>query len=155
MRTAYLSLGSNLGDRGARLRAGVASVAGDEQHRVSGVYETEPLGGVAQDSFWNIVLELTTASSPHELMGRCQRAEAEAGRTREQRWGPRTLDVDLLLVGELTSDDLDLLLPHPRMWQRRFVLAPLRDVAPAMVSEEIWDRAEGAVRWIGTLDTLR
>jgi len=99
-------------------------VAGTDLYRLSRVYETEPVGGVVQDDFWNLVLELATEATPRELLERAQRAEVARGRTREVHWGPRTLDVDVLLVGEETSEDPELLLPHPRMYERAFVLYP-------------------------------
>lgn len=136
---AYLGLGSNLGDRGGHLRTAVAGLPGVVA--VSPVYETEPVGGPAgQRSYLNLVVELETALSPRELLELALRLEDAAGRTRGPRHGPRTLDVDVLLVGDLRVDDPDLVVPHPRMWRRRFVLAPLADLA------------EGEVRRFGTLD---
>jgi 2-amino-4-hydroxy-6-hydroxymethyldihydropteridine diphosphokinase len=155
VRRAYLSLGSNVGDRAAHLRAGVELVVLDDAHRVSAVYETEPVGGVAQDDFWNLVVELDSAASPRELLARAHAAEAARARTREVRWGPRTLDVDVLLVGELVSEGPEITLPHPRMWTRRFVLAPLAELAPDLVDAAALAAAEGEVRVVGTLDSLR
>jgi len=155
VRLAYLSLGSNIGDRGEHLARGVASVAGEELYRLSLVYETEPVGGVEQDNFWNLVLELTTAATAHELLARAQRAEAERGRTRELRWGPRTLDVDVLLVGNETSHDPAILVPHPRLYERSFVLVPLHELAPALVSRAQLDAGVGKVTALGTLESLR
>jgi 2-amino-4-hydroxy-6-hydroxymethyldihydropteridine diphosphokinase len=118
------------------------------------VYETEPVGGVAQDNFWNMVVELTTAVTPRELLERAQRAEALAHRTREVRWGPRTLDVDVLLVGDETSDDPEILVPHPRLYERAFVLIPLRELAPDLVPDALVARAVGGVVKLGTLKSL-
>jgi len=154
VRRAYFSLGSNVGDRGHYLALGVAVVAGEERYRLSPVYETEPVGGVAQDDFWNLVLEVTTDASAHELLGRAQRAESEAGRTREVHWGPRTLDVDVLLVGDERVDDATLQVPHPRLFERSFVLVPLADLAPELVSDEQLRAGVGAVRKLGTLKSL-
>lgn len=151
---AYLSLGSNLGDRAALLRGGVAAVAGGDACRVSPLYETGPVGGPPQGRYLNVVVELETEATPHELLDRCRAAEAAAGRVREERWGPRTLDCDVLLVGSLTVDDADLVVPHPRMWQRRFVLQPLADLAPGLVDPDLLDAAEGEVARIGTLSTF-
>ena len=141
---AFLGLGSNLGDREALLHRAVGSL--DDVVAVSPFYETEPVGGPEQGAFLNCVVELDTERSPRELLDECRRLEAEADRVRVERWGPRTLDVDVLVVGVLTVDDADLVVPHPRMWQRRFVLAPLRDLAPDLVSEAQVAAAEGDVR---------
>jgi 2-amino-4-hydroxy-6-hydroxymethyldihydropteridine diphosphokinase len=152
---AYLSLGSNVGDRAAHLAAGVAIVAGTEPVRVSRVYETEPVGGVVQDDFWNLVIELETNATPRELLERARLAETARGRTREVRWGPRTLDVDVLRVGELVSDDPEIVIPHPRMYERLFVLAPLYELAPELVPADVLAAGVGEVRVLGTLESLR
>jgi 2-amino-4-hydroxy-6-hydroxymethyldihydropteridine diphosphokinase len=140
---AYVALGSNLGDRLAHLQLAVDSLAlvpGVEVRSVSRVYETAPVGGPAQDPYLNAVVAIETNLEPHELLHRCQQIEELAARERSERWGPRTLDVDLLLVGDARVDDDDLTIPHPRMWERGFVLAPLRDVAPDLVDAgEKWE----------------
>lgn len=151
---AYLSLGSNVGDRKSHLSGALATLAAGEQFRLSNVYETEPVGGVVQENFWNLVMEIDTNATAHELLERAHRAEEEAKRTREVRWGPRTLDVDVLLVGDDVSDDPILTLPHPRMFERAFVLRPLRELAPALVSEAQVANAVGEVAELGTLQTL-
>jgi 2-amino-4-hydroxy-6-hydroxymethyldihydropteridine diphosphokinase len=155
VRVAYLSLGTNIGDRGAHLEGAIATVAEGEPYRLSHVYETEPVGGVPQDNFWNLVMEIFTEASADELLERAHRAEENAGRTREVRWGPRTLDVDVLLVGEEESDDPKLTLPHPRLFERAFVLRPLRELAPQLVTEEQVASAAGHVEELGTLSSLR
>ncbi len=152
---AYLSLGSNVGDRRAHLAGALATLAAGEPLRVSSVYVTEPVGGVAQDDFWNLVVELETSASPHELLARAQRAEADAGRTREVRWGPRTLDVDVLLVGDQVVDDEELTVPHPRLAERAFVLVPLAELAPELVADGQLAAAVGRVERLGTLEELR
>ncbi len=152
MALAYFSLGSNLGDREAFLRLGLTFLSDHENLRVSSVYETEPVGGVSQDDFWNVVAEVETTATPVELLARCRAAEAAAERVRDVRWGPRTLDVDLLLLGDYESDDPELIVPHPRMGQRRFVLAPLAELRPDLVSEEVLALASGDVRVITTLN---
>ena len=154
-RRAYLSLGSNIGDRARHLAEGLVVVAAGDPYRVSSVYETEPVGGVVQDDFWNLVVELTTSAGPRELLERCQEAEASRGRDREVRWGPRTLDADVLLVGDLSSDDPEILIPHPRLYERNFVLAPLRELAPDLVSVDQLRAGVGRVAVLGTLLTLR
>ena len=155
MRRAYLSLGSNLGDRREHLAVGVDLVVENEAHRASSVYETEPVGGVVQDPYWNIVIEVVTDATAHELLARAHRAEEARGRVRDVRWGPRTLDVDVLLVGDERSDDPELTLPHPRMNERSFVLVPLHELAPELVTREQLDAGVGAVSRLGTLDSLR
>jgi 2-amino-4-hydroxy-6-hydroxymethyldihydropteridine diphosphokinase len=142
---AHLALGSNLGDRLANLQAavdGIAATDGITLVSVSAVYETDPVGGPVQDDYLNAVVEITTTLDPHELLGVCGRLEQEAHRVRIERWGPRTLDVDVLLIDDLRIATEDLEVPHPRMWERAFVLAPLHDVAPDLV-----DRPEGG--WEG------
>jgi 2-amino-4-hydroxy-6-hydroxymethyldihydropteridine diphosphokinase len=134
---AYLALGSNLGDRaahlqhaldGLRVANGVAVVA------VSRVYETDPVGGPEQGAYLNAVVAIETALSPWDVLALAQQLEAQAGRVRSERWGPRTLDVDVLLYDDVEQDDERLTLPHPRMWDRAFVLVPLADVAPGIVA---------------------
>jgi 2-amino-4-hydroxy-6-hydroxymethyldihydropteridine diphosphokinase len=141
---AFLGLGSNLGEREQLLRDAVAAIP--DLVAVSPVYETDPVGGPEQGAFLNVVVELDTARSPRDLLALCQQLEAEAQRVRVERWGPRTLDADVLLVGDLVVDEPDLEVPHPRMWQRRFVLAPLSDLAPGLVPADRLAAAEGDVR---------
>ncbi len=120
---------------------------------VSPVYETEPVGGPReQRSFLNIVVELATTDSPRRLLERCRRLETDAHRVRTVRNGPRTLDADVLMVGDLEIDEDDLVVPHPRMWRRRFVLAPLADLAPDLVTTSDVERAGGNVVRLGMLD---
>jgi 2-amino-4-hydroxy-6-hydroxymethyldihydropteridine diphosphokinase len=151
---AYLSLGSNLGDRAALLREGIAALAEGDPIRVSPLYESAPVGGPVQGPYLNVVLELETDATPHELLARCRSAEVAAGRVRTVRFGPRTLDCDVLLVGDLTVDSPDLVVPHPRMWQRRFVLQPLADLAPQLVDPAVLGTAEGEVARVGTLGSF-
>ena len=155
MRRAYLSLGSNIGDRAEHLASGIAIVAQDDDYRTSSIYETEPLGGVAQDDYWNMVVELSTDATPRELLERARRAETARGRVREVHWGPRTLDVDVLLVGDERSDDPEIVVPHPRLYERSFVLIPLHEVAPEMVTQAQLAAGNGAVTRVGTLESLR
>ena len=154
MPRAFLSLGSNIGDRRGHLAAGVEIVAANEPFRLSSVYETEPVGGVEQDLYWNVVLELRTDASARDLLNRARRAEEARGRVREIRWGPRTLDVDVLLVGEERSDDPEIEVPHPRMYERSFVLVPLHELAPELVSDAQLAAGVGALTRLGTLDSL-
>lgn len=152
---AFLGLGSNLGDRVRFLREAVDTLAEVGATAVSPVYETAPLGGPGgQDPYLNVVVELRTDRTPHELLGVCRRLEAAAGRVRDERWGPRTLDVDVLWIDGVTVHDQDLVVPHPRMWERRFVLAPLHDLAPDLVDPAALEAADGAVELLGPLDAL-
>jgi 2-amino-4-hydroxy-6-hydroxymethyldihydropteridine diphosphokinase len=149
-RRVYLSLGSNVGDRWARLREAVGALP--DVAAVSPVYETEPVGGPpGQEPYLNAVVELDTDLSPHDLLELAHRLEDAAGRRRAEHHGPRTLDVDVLLVGDLVVDEPDLVVPHPRMYGRRFVLRPLADLAPALVPEGWEAKAVGAVRRVGSL----
>jgi 2-amino-4-hydroxy-6-hydroxymethyldihydropteridine diphosphokinase len=141
---AFLGLGSNLGDRLALLRAAVAGLP--DVVAVSPIYETDPVGGPEQGPFLNLVVELDTDLTPRALLAVAQAAEAAAERVRVERWGPRTLDVDVLWVEGVAVDEPDLVVPHPRMWERRFVLVPLRDLAPDLVPEEMLAAAHGEVR---------
>jgi 2-amino-4-hydroxy-6-hydroxymethyldihydropteridine diphosphokinase len=150
VRRAYLGIGSNLGDRLANLQLAVDRLADAPGVRVVGVspvYETAPVGGPEQPDYLNAVVALDTARSPHELLGLAQSIEQEARRVRTVRWGPRTLDVDVLLVGDERVDDPDLVVPHPRLRERAFVLVPLADLDPAWAASVPADRA--AVRAAG------
>jgi 2-amino-4-hydroxy-6-hydroxymethyldihydropteridine diphosphokinase len=152
---AFLGLGSNLGDRVRYLRDAVATLRDVGLVAVSPVYETDPVGGPpGQDSYLNLVVELRTDRSPHELLGVCHRLETAAERVRDERWGPRTLDVDVLWIDGITVDEPDLVVPHPRMWERRFVVAPLHDLAPDIAGDEALEAAEGLVQRRGRLDDL-
>ncbi len=148
-RRAFLGLGSNLGDRRANLRRAIAALP--DLVAVSDLYETDPVGGPDQGAFLNCVVELDTDRSPRELLELCRSLEEAARRVRIERWGPRTLDVDVLLVGDLEVDEPDLVVPHPRMWERGFVLAPLADLAPELLPDA-WESTLGqGVRRIGRL----
>jgi 2-amino-4-hydroxy-6-hydroxymethyldihydropteridine diphosphokinase len=153
---ALLGLGSNLGDRAAHLRAAVAGLADrlGADPVVSPVYRTAPVGGPEQDDFYNVVVRVDTDRGPRQLLAAAQALEAAAGRVRTVRWGPRPLDVDILWVDGVSVDEPDLQVPHPRMFERRFVLAPLRDVAPDLVDDAALAAAEGDVTALGALDAL-
>ena len=130
-RRAFVSLGSNVGDRAAYLRAGSEALAALPATTVvaaSKVYETAPQDVPGQDAFLNQVLCLETGLQPLDLLKQCQRIEREHGRVRGLRFGPRTLDIDILLFQDAESDDPELTLPHPRMVKRAFVLVPLAEV---------------------------
>jgi len=133
---AYIGMGSNLGDRRALLRYGVRQLG--TVTMVSPLYESEPVGGPQQGPYLNLVAQIQTALDPFQLLERCLAIEAGAGRVRRERWGPRTLDLDLLLFDDVEIRSPRLTVPHPRMRERRFVLQPLADIAPALVPEG-WD----------------
>lgn len=133
VRRVVLSLGSNLGDRAENLQHAVDALfdaPGLEFEALSPVYETVPVGGPEQPDFLNIVVTAGTVLSPRTLLERVQGVEDALWRDRQVRWGPRTLDVDIITVGGLTSQDPDLALPHPRAHERAFVLAPWSDIDP-------------------------
>ena len=151
-RRVFIGLGSNLGDRFGYLRDAIRGLP--DVRAVSRVYETEPIGGPeGQEPYLNAVVELATALSARGLFAVAQELEQDAGRTRSLPNAPRTLDVDILLVGHEQIDEPDLTVPHPRMWERRFVLAPLSDLAPELLPDSWEDHAAGDVRLIGTINT--
>jgi 2-amino-4-hydroxy-6-hydroxymethyldihydropteridine diphosphokinase len=112
------------------------------------------VGGPEQGAFLNLVVELDTGLDARGLLTECARLEEAAARVRLERWGPRTLDVDVLWVDGETVDEPDLQVPHPRLRERRFVLAPLADLAPDLVAPDELDRAEGEVRRLGSLEQV-
>ncbi len=134
-RTVVLSLGSNLGDRMANLQLGLDALTADGlgSPAISGVYETDPVGGPEQDDYLNAVLVAASSLPARDILARCAAAETAAGRVRTVRFGPRTLDVDIIACGSETSADPELTLPHPRAHQRAFVLAPWLEVEPQAV----------------------
>ena len=146
----FLGLGSNLGDRWSYLRDAVDSLA--DVVAVSSVYETDPVGGPnGQDPYLNLVVELDTEFTARQLMSVGQRLQAAAERVQAERWGPRTLDVDVLWIDGVTVDEPDLQVPHPRMFERRFVLAPLAELAPDLVTAQALADSTGSVAVVGPL----
>jgi 2-amino-4-hydroxy-6-hydroxymethyldihydropteridine diphosphokinase len=130
---AYLGLGANLGDRLESLQRAVDLLAAEGARATasSRVWETDPVGGPAsQPAFLNAVVRIETDLPPMELLAACHRVESALGRVRDVRWGPRTIDVDVLLYDEVTSADPALTIPHPRMAERPFVVLPLLDIDP-------------------------
>lgn len=134
MNTAYLGLGSNLGNRLAFLRGGrdaLLKQAEIELILAAGIYETEAVGGPPDSPpFLNTVLLLQTSLDPYQLLDACLAAENEFGRSRPMRWAPRTLDIDILFYDNLVISEDRLTVPHPRLQERAFVLAPLLEIAP-------------------------
>ncbi len=136
--TVYIALGSNLGEREAHLGAALhalGALAGSELTRRSGVIETDPVGPPGQGRYLNAAAELRTALSPRELLHALLAIEAGRGRDRagERRWGPRTLDLDILVFGDRVVDEPGLTIPHPRLHERLFVLRPLCEIAPDLM----------------------
>jgi len=133
-RRAYVGIGSNLGERLSYLQLAIDHLAAADDVTVvavSPVYETVPVGGPEQPDYLNAVVAVDTVLTAQELLGVAQRIEAAAERVRTVRWGPRTLDIDVLLVGDERVDAPDLVVPHPRMTERAFVVVPLADLDPA------------------------
>ncbi|MEP6755978.1 MAG: 2-amino-4-hydroxy-6-hydroxymethyldihydropteridine diphosphokinase [Chthonomonadales bacterium] len=134
MRTVYLSIGSNIGDREANLRSAVARLKRNELQvvTVSSIYETSPVGETAipVDGYLNIAAKIVTDLEPAELLHHTQSVEIEEGRTPTFHWGPRKIDIDIILFGDLTEETETLSIPHPRMQERAFVLIPLLEIDP-------------------------
>jgi 2-amino-4-hydroxy-6-hydroxymethyldihydropteridine diphosphokinase len=128
---AYIALGSNIGNRLYYLREAVQALDNHGQISVtatSSIYETEPVGYINQDKFLNMVVKITTALSPFALLEVTQKIEQRFGRKREIRWGPRTLDLDILLYNHENIETEQLIIPHPRMTERAFVMIPLLEI---------------------------
>ncbi|GAA1994699.1 2-amino-4-hydroxy-6-hydroxymethyldihydropteridine diphosphokinase [Nocardiopsis rhodophaea] len=163
-RRVVLALGSNIGDRMATLQGAVEALSRDSSVRitaVSPVYETAPVGGPEQGAYLNAVVVAECSLRPHALLELTQGVEQEFHRVREVRWGPRTLDIDILDFDAETSDDPVLTLPHPRAHERAFVLRPWSDIDPDAVvvgrgavgdllgevaDQELWRRSDLALR---------
>ncbi len=135
MPTAFIALGSNLGDRASHLDGALYAIHSIPHTRIlraSNYYDTAPVGPVEQGRFLNAVAEIATTAAPRDLVHAMQRIESAAGRgdpEHREHWGPRELDLDLLLYGDRIIDEPGLVVPHPRMHTRRFVLAPLTEIA--------------------------
>ena len=150
MTRAFLGLGSNLGDRLQLLRDAVHAIP--YVVGVSRLYETAPVGGPGgQGAFLNIVVQLETLLTARELLDVCRERETAAQRVRKERWGPRTLDVDVLWLDGVRVGEADLIVPHPRMFDRAFVMLPLRDLAAELVPSNFVDPPADEVRAIGNL----
>ncbi len=156
LRSVVLSLGSNVGDRMANLQLGVDVVVagGLACATVSGVFETAPVGGPEQDDYLNAVLLAATAMPARDVLRLCAAAETAANRVRAVHWGPRTLDVDIIVCGAEISADPELTLPHPRAHERAFVLAPWLNVDPDAVLPG-WGTVAELLAAIGTAGVRR
>jgi 2-amino-4-hydroxy-6-hydroxymethyldihydropteridine diphosphokinase len=160
---AWLGLGSNLGRR-ARMLAGaldaLAETEGLESVDASSVYETEPVGVTDQPAFLNMVARFRCSLSPEELLAAVQAVESKLRRIRTRRWGPRTIDVDILLLGDLAVETERLTVPHPELTNRQFVLVPLAELAPDLslpggsTAGELAEPGSEAVQRLGTLDEV-
>lgn len=136
MKTAFLGLGSNIGDRQEYLLQALRGLAADPAItvvRCSSVYESKPVGVTEQPDFLNMVVEIGTMHPPLPLLAACLALEARLGRERRERWGPRVIDIDVLAYDQLHWNDDRLVLPHPRMHERSFVLTPLMEIAPELL----------------------
>jgi 2-amino-4-hydroxy-6-hydroxymethyldihydropteridine diphosphokinase len=157
---AYIALGSNMGDREQLLMSAIGLIDAHpdiEVSKVSGMYETDPVGYTDQPPFLNMTVAVTTNLSPLSLLRQLLALEQQLGRVRQIRWGPRTIDLDLLLYDNVRMDQEELTLPHPRMMERSFVLVPLNDVmdeahqlrseVSAASGAALLDRKEGITLW--------
>jgi 2-amino-4-hydroxy-6-hydroxymethyldihydropteridine diphosphokinase len=160
---AAVGLGSNVGDRAFHIADAIRGLAAaGALVRVSSMYETAPVGGPEQGNYLNAVVVLDTNLSPGDLLEHCLAIEQEHGRERRERWGPRTLDLDILLYGAEVVTEPDLTIPHPRMMERRFVLEPLLEAWPdaslpdgTVLKGALADVADQRVRKVQTLTADR
>jgi 2-amino-4-hydroxy-6-hydroxymethyldihydropteridine diphosphokinase len=132
MNTVYLAFGSNLGDRGHNIQSAITQLErlGVKMIRSSKLYETEPVGKTDQPEFYNLVAEFHTTQSPGDLVLHIHSVERALKRVRKEKWGPRTIDIDVLFYGDQVIDLPGLNVPHPRIQERNFVLIPLNEIAP-------------------------
>ena len=129
---AYIGLGTNMGDREKNIRDAVTAlglVPGVSVTKMSGIHETEPVGYTHQDNFFNACVEVDTTLTPNALLGVCLGIEAGMGRIRQFKNGPRIIDLDLLMYDDVEMNTKELILPHPRMFEREFVMIPLGEIA--------------------------
>lgn len=146
MHKVFLSLGSNIGDKLNHLNEAIKMIGEVENIKLvakSSLYETEPVGYLDQDLFMNAVVEIETSLEPYDVLKHCMEIEQELKRKRIIRWGPRTMDIDVLLYDDIKMNDTELTIPHPRMKERAFVMVPLA---------EIWE--QGRIDDISVLDYI-
>jgi 2-amino-4-hydroxy-6-hydroxymethyldihydropteridine diphosphokinase len=150
---AFIGLGSNLGEREAQLRAALDAIAqlpGTQLVRVSSLYDTEPVGETEQPNFLNAVAQVDTELTARQLLWNLLLIERRLGRIRTRRWGPRTIDLDLLLYGSLVVDEPDLKVPHPELTRRSFVLVPLVELDPLLAHPVTGQTLLTHLSWIKT-----
>ncbi|MCZ2740154.1 2-amino-4-hydroxy-6-hydroxymethyldihydropteridine diphosphokinase [Bacillus safensis] len=162
--TAYIALGSNIGKKETYLKEAVKKLHEHPEVQVeliSSIYETTPVGYENQDDFLNMAVKIATSLRPEELLSLTQKIEQELGRTREVRWGPRTADLDILLYNRENIETEQLVVPHPRMYERLFVLVPMSEICPeigevqinAVTDQEgvsIWKKTCGVEEFVHT-----
>ncbi|WP_144526110.1 2-amino-4-hydroxy-6-hydroxymethyldihydropteridine diphosphokinase [Bacillus pumilus] len=162
--TAYIALGSNIGKKETYLKEAVKKLHEHPEVQVeliSSIYETTPIGYENQDDFLNMAVKISTSLRPNELLALTQKIEQELGRTREVRWGPRTADLDILLYNRENIETEQLVVPHPRMYERLFVLVPMSEICPeigevqinAVTDQEgvsIWKKTCGVEEFVHT-----
>ncbi|GLF92556.1 2-amino-4-hydroxy-6-hydroxymethyldihydropteridine pyrophosphokinase [Bacillus safensis] len=162
--TAYIALGSNIGKKETYLKEAVKKLHEHPEVQVeliSSIYETTPVGYENQDDFLNMAVKISTSLHPHDLLSLTQKIEQELGRTREVRWGPRTADLDILLYNRENIETEQLIVPHPRMYERLFVLVPMSEICPeidevqinAVTDQEgvsIWKKTCGVEEFVHT-----
>ena len=155
---AYIGLGSNLGDRELKLLMAVAELGklpGTKVTALSSFYETEPVGGVPQDNFYNAVARIATTLAPLELLDRLKRIEVEVfHRVPSGQWGPRNMDLDILIYGDLVLSRERLTIPHPRLAERRFALQPLAEIAPSLVHPSLGKSIAQLLAALTTTETV-
>ncbi|EFI84895.1 2-amino-4-hydroxy-6-hydroxymethyldihydropteridine diphosphokinase [Listeria grayi] len=159
MAKVYLSIGTNMGERETNLEAAVVGLKDHPQIKVVGVssiYETDPVGYEDQASFLNIAVEIATSLAPHDLLTFCLALEKKIGRVRLFKWGPRLIDIDILLYDDQIIQTEDLIVPHPLMKERAFVMIPLLEIAPelagsiesqAVLAEQGIKKTKNQVNW--------
>ncbi len=134
MQRVYIAIGSNLGDRTLNCKRAIEEISAfSDVTAVSSFYETDPVGNEDQPLFINCAIEIISDITPHQLLGELSRIENKLGRVRKEKWGPRTIDLDIIFYGEVVLNDPDLKIPHPEAHKRRFVLEPLAEIAPGLI----------------------